>query len=584
MNVKIDNNVKTPYTIIHGENCSPSENTAAKEFQRYTEKIFGVTIPVLTDKEPKSEYEIIIGKTNREENNCFIIIDRKELGNDGFIIKKTDNNLFILGGEKRGTLYGVYTFLENFLGCRWYTHDVTKTPVKKEFTIPEKIDIKEIPALENRDVYWATSWDTDWSVVQKVNGCISRKIPEELGGGISYAGQFVHSFNSLIPPSEYFKEHPEYYAEINGKRKHEWAQLCLSNPEVLRLAIESVLKLFRKNPDATICSVSQNDSGEDGGYCQCEKCNAIYKEEGSQSGAVIHFVNAIADAVKDEFPNKYIDTLAYRYTRKPPKIVKPRDNVIVRLCSIECCFSHPIEECDNTEVKSMKDENFLSDLQKWSQLSKNLYIWDYTTNYKYFLAPFPNFQVLVKNIQCFIKNNARGIFEQGNQQEHKNGEFGELRAYLLAKLLWNPNADIDSHMDDFLEGYYGKGWKNIREYIDYITEKAAKNHFGIYSEPDIIINLSPEEIKKCDNLWDEAETKAKDEDELNRIKRSRLQLEFYKLICEKGEYANATTKELYDARKIFYNNFIGLGVKYLHEGDPYTDKPDFKKPIIKWNW
>ena len=134
------------------------------------------------------------------------------------------------------------------------------------------------------------------------------------------------------------------------------------------MAIEQVRQWIKDAPEATFFSVSQNDWGN---YCQCPNCTALAEHEGSQSGPLIEFVNAIADALKDDYPNVTIDTLAYQYTRKPPKYTRPRPNVCVRLCSIECCFAHPLES-------DPFNATFVADIRDWAKICNRLYIWDYT--------------------------------------------------------------------------------------------------------------------------------------------------------------------------------------------------------------
>src|SRR5258707_1161987 len=146
---------------------------------------------------------------------------------------------------------------------------------------------------------------------------------------------------------------------------------------------------------------------------------------------MIAYVNKIAEAIEKDHPNVAIDTLAYQYTRKPPRNIRPRPNVIVRLCSIECCFSHPLEGCTETANKS-----FVDDLKGWSHLTNRLYIWDYTTDFAHYLLPFPNIGVLDRNIRTFTENGVAGVFEQGNSSGA--GEMAERRAWILTKLLWNP--------------------------------------------------------------------------------------------------------------------------------------------------
>ena len=206
----------------------------------------------------------------------------------------------------------------------------------------------------------------------------SHEIPEALGGCIKYKG-FCHTFYPLVPPDKYFGPHPEWYSLINGKRTHENAQLCLSNPELRDFVVQRVKEWLREAPDAQIISVTQNDCD---GACQCPKCKAIDDAEGSPSGSMLAFVNYIAEKIEPEFPHVAVDTFAYQYTRHPPKTIRPRPNVIVRLCSIECNFREPLNDPSNAA--------FLADLAAWSKICPRLYVWDYVTDFAHYVLPHPN--------------------------------------------------------------------------------------------------------------------------------------------------------------------------------------------------
>ena len=112
---------------------------------------------------------------------------------------------------------------------------------------------------------------------------------------------------SLVPPEIYFKDHPEYYALRDGKRLP--TQLCLSNPEVVKVVIQNLRREIAQNPAAKYWSVSQNDNRQ---YCMCDECRALDEKEGSHSGTMMNFVNQVAE----QFPDYMISTLAYEYTQE----------------------------------------------------------------------------------------------------------------------------------------------------------------------------------------------------------------------------------------------------------------------------
>ncbi len=492
-------NGTSDYVIVVAEGAGVAVRNAALELQSYIEKISGVKLEIVSDAIAPAPKELVIGKTNREADGEF---DLSELGRDGLVIKANEDRIFLIGGSNRGTLYAVYEFLESYLGCRFYTHDVEKLPSTIELSVNIPAEDKQIPVLGYREAYWTEYLlNSDLCVKRKLhsahrNGVIS----EDFGGTIYYAGGHAgHTFLRLVPLSEYWETHPEYYRmKEDGTRDDnpDRSQLCLTNPEVLQIAIANVKKILSENPGAEMISVSQMDTGSGTFFsCACENCRAVDEEEGAFSGAVIRFVNAIAEAIEEEFPNVKIHTFAYHYTRQPPAKTKPRDNVIVQLCDIEECHTHPINKGCVSDGKNggqgrISEKPFFEDFRDWTSICKNLYIWDYTTDFINFNMPFPNFESIRVNAKIFADNNVVGLFEQGaDSYQTQSGEFGELRAYLISKILWNPYMTRDeyyAHMDDFLEGVYGPGWKYIREYIDYATVLTADRHLQTFSDVDEI--------------------------------------------------------------------------------------------------
>jgi len=546
---------RSKYKIIVSNKASPSEKYAAEELKRFIKIIGEVNIPIFDDRVDLCEKEILVGDSRHLRMLEGLDIDYQGLGDEGFIIKTVNQYLVILGGRLRGTLYGVYTFLEKYVGCRWYTSKISRIPRKDRIIIGE-IDHVEIPVLKYREPFYTEAFDGDWAVRNKVNGNFA-KLDEKRGGKITYY-PFVHSFDQLIP-RELYNSHPEYFPLIDGKRVDGYVQRCLSNPDVVKLAIKRVKEWIRQHPDAKIISVSQNDTGK---WCQCPDCRALDESEGTPAASIINFVNKIAEAIEKEYPDKYIDTLAYQYSRRPPRSLKPRENVIVRLCTIECCFSHPIESCDSRE-----NQEFEKDIIGWSKLTDNLYIWDYVTNFAHYLMPFPNIYSLKPNIRFFIRHHVKGIFEEGNYSPGGHGEFAELKSYLLAKLLWNPDEDIDVLIDEFLEYYYCRAAKPIREYIDLIHSKVKKDNIHVHIfDPPTSSFLSDDILMTANNLFDQAEKMAENKEIRLRVKVARLPIQYVMIATDR--VLGFDKKEILDS---FINVARKIGLTHISERKTLED-------------
>lgn len=512
----------SPYRIVIPPAATEHEKKAADVLQDYILRISEAVLPIIEADRAKSPYEIVLGQNERLDE-LGLNIDFNGLGKDGFIIMTDSLRLIIAGGNGKGTLYGVYTFLEKYLGCRMYSPDVKVIPEQKEIVIGNINDL-EIPVIKFRDTHYRVTWNQEYSDWHKLNHDANGHRPDW--------GMWVHTFNTLVPPETYFKDHPEYYALRDGKRIP--TQLCLSNPEVLKITIQNLRKKMALNPEATYWSVSQNDNRL---YCQCDKCRVLDEQEGSPSGSIINFVNQVAD----KFPDKMISTLAYEYGRKAPKNIRPRKNVNIMLCSIEVNREKPIEQ-------DTSSADFMKDVQDWGKIANDIIVWDYVIQFPNLISPFPNLQVLQPNIQFFVKNGVTAMFEQGNREV--GGEFAELRAYLISKLLWNPELNVDSLMNDFLNGYYGASGKPIRKYIDTMREAvlasgAPLRIFGSPNQADTTY-LSPALIDRYEQIFDDAETLAADSAELlERVRIARQPLNF--AIMEQAK------KNYMGERGIFHN-------------------------------
>ncbi|HET9279739.1 MAG TPA: DUF4838 domain-containing protein [Flavitalea sp.] len=489
------------YSIVIPTHATAEEQKAATVLQNYLLQISGTALPVITADKHRSPHEVILGQNERLDE-ISSRINYKLLKEDGFLIKTDSSRLIIVGGSEKGTLYGVYSFLEKYLGCRMYTPKVKVIPQQKQIVV-DKINDLQVPKIGFRDTHYRSTWDAEYADWHKLD--------HDPTGERTDWGMWVHTFNELVPPKMYYQSHPEYFSMVKGKRLP--TQLCLSNPAVLEITVQNLRKEIARNPSAKYWSVSQNDNRD---YCTCDNCKALDEREGSPSGSIVNFVNQVAD----QFPDKMISTLAYEYGRHAPKTLKPRDNVNIMLCSIEA-YRHKAIKDDTASAE------FVKDVQDWGRIAKDIIVWDYVVQFNHLISPFPNLHVLQPNIQLFTENGVNAMFEQGNREI--GGEFAALRSYLISKLLWDPYLNVDSVMNDFLFGYYGAAGKPIRQYIDLIREELIKGGkpLRIFGSPNEAATtyLTPELISKYNLLFDDADKLASDSAEiLQRVRIARLPL------------------------------------------------------------
>jgi len=528
--------------IILPEKPAVTEIQAAKVLQDYIQRISGARLLIEADSVKHKQSEILIGNVNRPELKA---IPKEKLDKDGLLIKTGSKNLVITGGTDKGILYGVYTFLERYLGCRKYSSKVTYVPKRKTIVL-RSINDMQLPAFRYRENFYKDATDPEYQLWHKLDS--------HVGPGKSEWGYWVHTWGTLLSPQEYGTAHPEYFSYYDGKRHAgtipSWdgagiqpeAQLCLTNPDVLEIVCKNLKVAMDKNPEAVYWSVSQNDNVN---YCRCDSCAALDKkyaafapEEkmysthgGSKypalgSGSIIAFVNKVAE----RFPDKIISTLAYQYSRVPPKDIVPAKNVNIMLCSIESARNTTMEKGDTS---------FSSDLKGWGRLTDNIIVWDYVIRFSNLFAPFPNLRILQPNLKFMYDNRVSAVFEQGNRET--GGEFAELRAYIINKLLWNPDVNISDVMNDFLTGYYGKASKQIKKYIALLHDNNMEKEgykLSIFGSPVMEKEsfLSDSLLTVYNKLFNDAEKAVADSPEiLDRVKTARLPVYYAMLEIAKEE-------------------------------------------------
>jgi len=506
------------YHITTNKLPHEAELYAASTLYRYLYKATGSIVPFWSALErcPRRSAEILIGNGVRG-----ITVDTSALKEDGFIIRTVGEDIVITGRTPRGTIYGVYRFLELFIGFRCFTKDV-ETFDRMDELIVEDLDITDNPAFEYREVYFRSAFDPDFCVKNALNSNMAH-IPKEKGGKLKFFNCH-HSFNELVPPEVYFESHPEYFALVNGERLGTRTQPCLTSEGVFQVARANLRRWISENPDCRVFSVAQNDWHN---YCTCPACRALDEKYGTPAASVLTFVNRLADDIREDYPDVLLHTFAYQYTRKAPLGLSARDNVIVRLCNIECSWDTPMREQAKNRPQS-EAAGFVENLAQWGKLCKHLYIWDYACNFSNYLMPFPNYHSLPENLRTYRDSGVTGMLQQGNFSYGEASGLTDLEIYLAARLMWNPDRDADEIIDEFIRGVYGEEcFPYLRAYIDLLLNSLKGHILRLYAYPDAGF-ISDELVQRADGLFEKALSVVKTERGRNYLEKEYLSVLFIK--------------------------------------------------------
>jgi hypothetical protein len=545
----------TDYAIVLPNHPAPAESRAATELQTFLEQITGAKLPIVPATADLPAHAIALGAVPGSPatppTSGGTSGGAGGAGAEGFTIETKGGHLGIAGASPRATMYGVTALLEH-LGVRFLTPTVTRVPARRDLDLPD-LHEQDAPAYEYREPFFFEAFDKDWAARLRINGN-SAHLDDSTGGHVTY-GPFVHTMDALVP-QDLFKDHPEYFPLINGHRKNGYVQRCLSNPDVLEIAYKGLLHDISANPDATIFSVSQNDTGN---WCTCDKCKAIEEKYKSHSGLYVWFVNQLAERVEKDHPKLLIDTIAYQFTEPAPVGIAPRANVRIRLCPIANCVVHPYLTCQDPAVRK-----FMNNLTNWSALTDDLYIWHYNTDFANYLQPLPDFEELAGDLRMYKSHGVRGVFFEGDYAPGGGGSDAELRSYVLAKLLWDPSLPMTDLVHEWMAGVYGPAERPMRAWFDLLHRNVAApdRHVHIYDPPSAFY-LDAATLAEGERLHDQAEKRAAaDPVALRYIAKSRLCLRYVE-ISQRHEKGPELDTFLHDVR--------AAGITELREGQPVDE-------------
>jgi hypothetical protein len=552
---------KRPYSIFLSTEASPSERWAAEELQQHVEHMTGIQLPIdIGAGVPASHRVIAVGQSAHLEQ-----LGIEPPGGESCLLATVGETVVIAGGRQRGTMYGVSILLEK-LGCRWFTSDVAHIPRIEGLWLTEFHEVHG-PAFEYREVFFTEAQGKEWSARNRLNGHFHR-LDESVGGRIVYM-PFAHAYYDLVPPDRYFASHPEYFSLVQGRRRGDHAQLCLTNTDVLNLAVDQARQWLTTHPDVSIVSISQNDSG---GWCECAPCRQVVKEEGGAvSGLALRFVNQVAQRLAASHPTKMVDMLAYQDTADPPSTVRPVSNVQIRLCPIDACQAHSYRSC-------IYNLRFRERLEQWSRIAAKLYVWQYSINFSHYLAPFPNYDELISDIPAFRRAGISGLFIEGGVSEGGGSDDAELRSYLAARLLWRPDTNTSVEIRGFMDAVYGPAAPLLWDYFALGQQEVRRGqHLWIDQNVDAPY-LTSDFLKHGRALLGRAVLKTTSEAARRRVERHLLSIDYVETMRARrfviqGQFYGAgdPTRAASQVKKLV-GTAEELGVTHFREGYPITQQ------------
>ena len=505
---EINGNDLSLYTIVYSESENQKFDSIGEMSQYLAQMIEGATgvkLPVVTDDAPVSDYEILIGKTNREDKGL-VSVDRAAFEDDQTYVWSVQGNYLVITGidddydlntkeDKshrgiKGTRNAVFKFCEEVLGVYEYIDNEDGDGL---------VVYETDPVISLEDGYYHE--DLTWY----------RRRTFYMKGSINGHGSYIglDSYNISMWLTERYDDEELLHPETP----------CMSSQENIDTIIANVKKYLDKHPTLTMIGIGINDSES---YCRCSGCAALYTKYNSRAATLVCLVNAVSDAIAQDYPGVMIQTGAYEYCQKPPKGIKLRDNIVLEFFTVKNCCGHAYTDTSCTLNKSLVEY-----YHGWDEISDGgCTVWDHSGGFQYFMTPQPDWDSLLENVRFFADGGAREMLMNcvfygedlpGGVEPDNHADLGNIRGYMLSMIYMDPFMSSEEYyyrLDNCLKANCGDGWKNIREYIDIISELGNAKHHSFHTPVSGYYDIAAvEEVADhVDTLWANAKAQATGDD------------------------------------------------------------------------
>lgn len=540
-------------TVVYSDGASESLIAAADFMAATIDRMSGSSgVRTAVKEGGESGFSIYVG---RAANSA--AIDLSDVNDDGYRLEIKPEGIYIVGKTDDAARNGVYDFLETHLECMYVSPENTYVPLCP--TVKLALEEKTVnPTITWRKVYQYESVQNGWYERLKMNGTIVKEGENSIELYNEW-GTWCHSSFEFVPPEKYFDEHPEYYAKFLGKRRYQFnvlgrtfpTHLCYTNEEVYQIAEAELIKRIEANPEVKFWDFSIMDTYF--ATCRCKECKKFNKEAGSEMGTLLAFLNRLADAIKDDYPDVYLSTLAYQRVKNPPKNMKCAPNLCINVCAFPGTQSYPY----STEGGIKTSREFAERVVEWGKICDNILVWDYVVNFTHLKLPFPNFEFQKENLEFYLENNIRFVFHQGSREPMD--ENAEMRTYLLSRQLWDKDVDLLALAKKYVAVVYGDAAGFVEEYMD--LQNGAMIESGVdlslYDNPKKHKNgyLAPKLTDEYLELTEKMLEVAENSDTVN--------VKAVEMLRVNALYAKMTDASWdYRAKKAAFEEFKALSEKY----------------------
>ncbi len=519
---------QTAYRIVVAAEASETERFASEELTNFLQRVTGAVFPVVVESDAATAEgsAIYLGWTAFARGQG---IDPDALGEEEWVLRTVGDNLILTGGRPRGTLYAVYEFLEEEVGCHWLDRRTEVVPERSTLVV-KPLDVQAKPHFWERQIgnplgspedHWLfLVRNKNYRYDQPQNfGKLGERFPKDAFYSLYGSPGKTHTFSLYLNAKDWFETHPEYFSLVGGKRLPAIdgsgpGQLCLTHPDVRRIALEKLRTFVAQDrvaaaaaglPPPRMYHIMQNDKYDT--HCQCDTCRVIVEREGSESGPMVEFMNVLGAAIEPEYPEITLVTLAYNLTQPPPKTVRPRSNVLIAWCDVysRCDHLRPLTHPWNVR--------HYDEIRRWGEIAPRLGIGDdYWTTFGYydmFPMPWTMAYGIAADLKLFAEAGCETYACEAAYYLVPGKNFIDLEYWLAFQLLVDPFQPVEPLIDTFIKGYYGPAAPAMHSYLTYLTARTDADAQYMYyrNAPHQLAYLDLDFFLTAERLLDEAQAR-----------------------------------------------------------------------------
>lgn len=515
------------FTILTPDEPTATAQFAAEELQSYLQRITGAELPLMKEADAPDGPCIYVGPCRAavaaglvpEEREAFAI---RQIGDDLLIVGE-DTPDDPLGTARTGTLYGVYELLREFGGVRWlWPGELGEVvPEAQGFAVPDGLERSDAPDFTIRHL-WLTYRNAP-DVRERYMRWYRRT-----GQGQAITGNSGHSYYSRLGGNALFEEHPEYYALRGGQRQPftgNRGQICTSNPEVVRIVAESVLRDTRD-----IAPAAPNDGS---GFCECPNCRALDVDDylmpwgGGEMIAltdrIFTFLNQVAHIVAERDPDKLLGHYAYTFFKPPPARIDDLEDNIVLFFAQACHWFR------NPELKA----DYRGYIDAWARYGNPMVSREYLGLIYWLDMPNIHTRLIEQEVAYLKEHGFIGLNSEMSDNFSTHGP----NYYLAARMIWDTSLTREEVLGDYFRAGFGPAAEDVAEYYDIYERRLEElgpeaTGSGSSNRAKLPMQFDPETLARARAALQRAYAKTDDPTITARLDFVRIGLEYTEVTTE----------------------------------------------------